>query len=194
MGQKILSSEIIPLDFVPSGALAPDRQFTEFAEYRDYMAAFCAARSWWLSDALAITADPATKFWFSHRDRALICYQLMGQWYRGYWPTRAELVDLAPNVSQGSFYRILKDAEDAGLIDIVPDSADRRGYLIRPTTATILALGKGTVAYFQRMVTSAPQASIFTHDLKRRLNLILSTEDVRAPMGLSLHREGGGNN
>ena len=118
----------------------------------------------------------------------------MGQWYKGYWPTRAELVDLAPNVSQGSFYRILKDAEDAGLIDIVPDSADRRGYLIRPTTATILALGKGTVAYFQRMVTSAPQASIFTHDLKRRLNLILSTEDVRAPMGLSLHRAGGGGN
>lgn len=167
---------------------APNHQVAEFAEYRDFMAAYCEARLWWLGETRSNRAEAALRFWSASRDRTVIYYALQLSWNRGYWPTRSELRQAASRVSDGSFARALKDAVTCKMIEIDSDPTDRRSKIIKPTRQSVIALERATTHYFMTLADAAPPESSFGKGLRSRIARILSVDHVRKKMGFTLER------
>ena len=167
---------------------APDRQVAEFAEYRDFMAAYCEARLWWMAETRSPAAEAALRFWSASLDRQNVYYALQLSWNRGYWPTRSELHQAASIVSDSSFARALKDAVICKMIEIDCDPTDRRSKIIKPTKQSIIALERATTHYFMTMAEATPPESSFGKELRSRIARILSVDHVRKKMGFTLER------
>jgi len=167
---------------------APPHQVSEFAEYRDFMAAYCEARLWWLEETRSPAAEAALRFWSASRDRTIIYYALQLSWNRGYWPTRSELHQTASRVSDSSFARALKDAVTCKMIEIDSDPTDRRSKIIKPTIQSVIALERATTHYFMTLADAAPPESSFGKGLRSRIARILSVDHVRKKMGFTLER------
>ena len=167
---------------------APDHQVAEFAEYRDFMAAYCEARLWWMAETRSPAAEAALRFWSASWDRQNVYYALQLSWNRGYWPTRTELHQATSRVSDSSFARIIKDAATCKMIEIDTDTADRRSKIIRPTRQSVIALERATTHYFMTLADAAPPESSFGKGLRSRIARIMSVDDVRKKMGFTLER------
>lgn len=148
---------------------APDHQVAEFAEYRDFMAAYCEARLWWLEETRSTNAEAALRFWNASRDRTVIYYALQLSWNRGYWPTRSELHRAASRVSDSSFARTMKDAATCKMIVIGVDATDKRTKIIKPTRQSVIALERATTHYFMTLADAAPPESSFGKGLRNRV-------------------------
>ena len=168
--------------------IAPTGQVAEFTEYRDFMGAYCAARLWWLEECASSETDPALRFWFSARDRSVVCYALLRSWNTGYWPTRGELAYASKNVTTASFSRVLRDAEAKGFLVSECDPADRRTRIVKPTRQTITALERATTHYFMELLEAAPPNSAFAKGLRERIARILSLEKIREKFGFTLRK------
>ena len=131
---------------LPTGA--PTMQFSDFAEYREFMAAFCAASAWWADHVDSKDAEPAIKFWFGGENRRLVFYRLMHEWFSGYWPTRQDLAASCHAITASSFGRILREAQDAKFIEICSDARDARTKVVKPTRQTISSFDKTGSQYF----------------------------------------------
>lgn len=167
---------------------APPHQVAEFAEYRDFMAAYCEARLWWLEETRSTNAEAALRFWNASRDRTVIYYALQLSWNRGYWPTRSELHRAASRVSDSSFARTMKDAATCKMIVIGVDATDKRTKIIKPTRQSVIALERATTHYFMTLADAAPPESSFGKGLRFRVARILSVDHVRKKMGFTLER------
>jgi len=167
---------------------APPHQVAEFAEYRDFMAAYCEARLWWMEETRSTDAEVALRFWGATWDRQNVYYALQLSWNRGYWPTRGELHAAAPGVSDSSFSRILKDAATCRMIVIKSDPADKRTKIIKPTRQSIIALERATTHYFMTLADAAPPESLFGEGLRSRVMRIMSVDHIRKKMGFTLER------
>ena len=167
---------------------APPHQVAEFAEYRDFMAAYCEARLWWMGETRSATAEAALRFWSASWDRQNVYYALQLSWNRGYWPTRTELHQATSRVSDSSFARIIKDAATCKMIVIDTDTADRRSKIIKPTRQSVIALERATTHYFMTLADAAAPESLFGKGLRSRIARILSVDHVRKQMGFTLER------
>ena len=167
---------------------APLHQVAEFAEYRDFMAAYCEARLWWMAETRSPAAEAALRFWGATWDRQNVYYALQLSWNRGYWPTRTELHQATPGVSDSSFARIIADAATCKMIKIDTDTADRRSKIIRPTRQSVIALERATTHYFMTLADAAAIESLFGKGLRARIKRIMSVDDVRKKMGFTLER------
>nr|AKH47264.1 hypothetical protein [uncultured marine virus] len=167
---------------------APPHQVAEFAEYRDFMAAYCEARLWWMAETRSPDAEAALRFWSATRDRQNIYYALQLSWNRGYWPTRSELHQSTSGVSDASFARICKDAATCKMIVIESDPADKRSKIIRPTRQSVIALERATTHYFMTLADAAPPESLFGKGLRARIARIMSVDHIRKSMGFTHER------
>lgn len=167
---------------------APQHQVAEFAEYRDFMSAYCEARLWWMAETRSASAEPALRFWGGSWDRQNIYYALQLSWNRGYWPTRVELHAATSNVSDSSFARIIKDAATLKMIVIDADAMDKRTKIIKPTRQSVIALERATTHYFMTLADAAPPESSFAKGMRARIARILSMDHVRKQMGFTLER------
>ena len=167
---------------------APPHQVGEFAEYRDFMAAYCEARLWWMAETRSPDAENALRFWGGSWDRQNVYYALQLSWNRGYWPTRVELHAATSNVSDSSFARIIKDAATCKMIEIDCDPTDRRSKIIKPTRQSVIALERATTHYFMTLADAAPPESSFGKGLRSRIKRIMSVDHVRKNMGFTLER------
>ena len=173
----------VPLDQPPPG------QAAEFAEYRDFLSAFCVARLWWMDLVSNPRTDPALRFWFSTKDRTIVCYALMKSWNSGYWPSRHELGEAARAVNARTVTRVLKDAENAGFCALELHPEDGRARVVKPTRATIIAFETATTEYFMVLAESSPTESVFGQGWRAHVKRILSLEPVRLKMGFSLRKK-----
>jgi len=167
---------------------APQHQVAEFAEYRDFMAAYCEARLWWMAETRSPDAEAALRFWGATWDRQNVYYALQLSWNRGYWPTRSELHQSTPGVSDASFARIVKDAVACKMIVIDADPADKRSKIIQPTRQSVIALERASTHYFMTLADAAPPESLFAKGLRARIARILSVDHIRKSMGFTLER------
>lgn len=167
---------------------APRHQVSEFAEYRDFMAAYCEARLWWMAETRSPDAEKALRFWGATWDRQNVYYALQLSWNRGYWPTRVELHAATSNVSDSSFARIIKDAATCKMIVIEIDATDKRTKIIKPTRQSVIALERATTHYFMSLADAAPPESSFGKGMRARIKKILSVDHVRKKMGFTLER------
>jgi len=166
---------------------APPHQVAEFAEYRDFMAAYCEARLWWMAETRSPDAEKALRFWGATWDRQNVYYALQLSWNRGYWPTRSELF-YAAKVGDRSFARIIKDAVACKMIAIDIDTDDKRSKIIQPTRQSIIALERATTHYFMTLADAAPVESSFGKGMRARIASILSVDHIRKSMGFTLER------
>jgi len=166
---------------------APPHQVSEFAEYRDFMAAYCEARLWWMAETRSPDAEAALRFWGGSWDRQNIYYALQLSWNRGYWPTRSELFYTA-KVGDRSFARVIKDAVACKMIAIDTDPDDKRSKIIKPTRQSVIALERATTHYFMTLADAAPPESSFGKGMRARIARILSVDHVRKKMGFTLER------
>ena len=67
---------------------APPAQHAAFAEFREFMGAYCEARLWWMEQSQRLHAEPCRKFWFANYQVSKVCYGIMEAWFRGYWLTK----------------------------------------------------------------------------------------------------------
>jgi len=167
---------------------APKHQVAEFAEYRDFMAAYCEARLWWMAETRSPDAEAALRFWGGSWARQNVYYALQLSWNRGYWPTRVELRAATSGVSDASFARIMKDAVTCKMIEIDADPADKRSKIIKPTRQSVVALERATTHYFMALADAAPPESSFGKGMRARIKRIMSVDHVRKKMGFTLER------
>lgn len=167
---------------------SPPHQVSEFAEYRDFMAAYCEARLWWMAETRSPDAEKALRFWSATWDRQNVYYALQLSWNRGYWPTRIELHAATSGVSDSSFARIIKDAATCKMIEVHSDTVDRRSKIIRPTRQSVIALERATTHYFMTLADAAPPESSFGKGMRSRIKRIMSVDHVRKKMGFTLER------
>jgi len=176
-------------DFSSQGSdEAPDHQVAEFAEYRDFMSAYCEARLWWMAETRSPHAEAALRFWSATRDRQNVYYALQLSWNRGYWPTRIELHSATSGVSDSSFARIIKDAATCKMIELDTDPLDKRSKIIKPTRQSVIALERATTHYFMTLADAAPPESSFGKGMRSRIARIMSVDHVRKKMGFTLER------
>ena len=167
---------------------APPHQVSEFAEYREFMAAYCSARLWWMAETRSPDAEAALRFWSATWDRQNVYYALQLSWNRGYWPTRVELHAATSGVSDSSFARIMKDAATCKMILIESDLTDKRTKIIKPTIQSVIALERASTHYFMTLADAAQPESFFGKGLRARIARIMSIDHVRKRMGFSLER------
>ena len=157
----------------------PLMQHSDFAEYREFMAAYSEARLWWLEEAQRQGADPCCRFWFNGRAPTIILYALMEAWMRGYWYTRQELREHCSSVADSAFARVLASADCAGYISRDAEDDDSRQKLIRPTRDTIVMFEAISTRYFKVIVENSHRVNQFTQGLQHRVTQIEALDDVR---------------
>jgi len=158
-------------DFSSQGSdEAPDHQVAEFAEYRDFMSAYCEARLWWMAETRSPHAEAALRFWSATRDRQNVYYAATS------------------GVSDASFARIIKDAATCKMIELDTDPLDKRSKIIKPTRQSVIALERATTHYFMTLADAAPPESSFGKGLRARIKRIMSVDHVRKKMGFTLER------
>ena len=187
MGVKI--PVISSTDFVKRALdEAPPHQVAEFAEYRDFMAAYCEARLWWMAETRSPDAEAALRFWSATRDRQNVYYAIQQSWNRGYWLTRNELHAATSGVSDSSFARIIKDASTCKMILVESDLTDRRTKIIKPTMQSVIALERATTHYLMTLADAASPKSMFGKGMRSRIARIMSVDQIRKSMGFTLER------
>jgi len=169
----------------------PLQQQSEFGEYREFMAAYCEARLWWLSEAWKPDASPARKFWFQNRYAASICYAIGEAWHRGYWLTRQELRANCATVPDSQFQRLIRQAQEAGYISLDPmEGDDARQKLVRPSRTFIVFFEGFTYQYYKVICDNSHKHNQFTQGLRERIDQIESQDDFRKNrLGWSVHDE-----
>lgn len=163
-----------------SGADVPEGQHAAFDEYREYMAALCEARLFWMAEAQKPTAEHTLKFWFgSSGNHTILCYSLMESWFRGYWINRRELQSHAFGMSSRSFDRVLREANEGGYISLVSEDKDQRQKLIKPTRQTVLMFERTAYAYFKCLLDNSHKLNTFTQGLRDRCQEIEAQDHIR---------------
>ena len=157
----------------------PLMQHSDFAEYREFMAAYFEARMWWLEEAQRPGADPCCRFWFQGRAHSVIFYSLMEAWMRGYWLTRVELREHCRSVADSAFARTLSAADCAGYISRDTEDDDSRQKLIRPTRASIVMIEAYTTRYYKVIVDNSHKMNSFAQGLRQRVDQIEALDNVR---------------
>jgi len=155
-------------------------QHSDFAEYREFMAAYFEARQWWIAEAQRPGADPCCKFWFQGLTHSAVFYSLMESWMRGYWLTRKELRANCQAVSDSAFARVLNQADQANYISRDGKAGeDSREKLIMPTREAIIMIEAYTCRYFRVIVDNSHKMNSYTQGLQLRVNQIEALDDVR---------------
>jgi len=158
----------------------PLQQQSEFGEYREFMSAYCEARLWWLEEAWKPDASPARKFWFQNRYASEICYAIAEAWNRGYWLTRQELKAHCATVPDSQFQRLIRQAQEAGYISLVPmEGDDKRQKLVRPSRLFIVMFEGFTYQYYKVICDNSHKHNQFTQGLRQRIVEIEALDDLR---------------
>lgn len=158
----------------------PLQQQSEFSEYREFMAAYCEARLWWLEEAWKPDASPARKFWFQNRFASSICYAIGEAWHRGYWLTRQELKAHCATVPDSQFQRLIRQAQEAGYISLDPmEGDDARQKLVRPSRTFIVFFEGFTYQYYKVICDNSHKHNQFTQGLRERIDQIEAQDDLR---------------
>lgn len=158
----------------------PLAQQSEFAEYREFMAAYCEARLWWLEEAYKPDASPIRKFWFANRYASSLCYGIMEAWHRGYWLSRAELAAHCTQVPNSQFVRVMKAAQEANYISLAPlADEDARQKLVRPTRPFIVMFEAFTYQYYKIICENSHKHNQFTQGLRERVDQIEQLDELR---------------
>lgn len=174
-----------------TGHEIPLQQQSEFGEYREFMAAYCEARLWWLEEAWKPDASPARKFWFQNRFASSICYAIGEAWHRGYWLTRQELKTHCATVPDSQFQRLMRQAQEAGYISLDPmEGDDKRQKLVRPARRFIVMFEGFTYQYYKVICENSHKHNQFTRGLRERIDQIEALDDLRKNrLGWSVHDE-----
>ena len=158
----------------------PLQQQSEFGEYREFMAAYCEARLWWLEEAFKPDASPARKFWFQNRASSSICYAIGEAWHRGYWLTRQELRANCSTVPDSQFQRLIRQAQEAGYISLDPmEGDDARQKLVRPSRTFIVFFEGFTYQYYKVICDNSHKHNQFTQGLRERIDQIEALDCIR---------------
>ena len=178
MSQKI--TKINGNAITVEGSDVPQGQHAAFDEYREYMAALCEARLFWMAEAQKPTADHTLKFWFgSTMNHTILCYSLMESWFRGYWINRRELQSHAFGMSSRSFDRVLREATEGKYIALAAEDKDKRQKLVKPTRQTVLMFERSAYAYFKCLVENSHKLNTFTQGLRDRIVEIEAQDIIR---------------
>ena len=169
----------------------PLEQQSELSEYREFMAAYCEARLWWLNEAWKPNASPARKFWFQNRFASSICYAIGEAWHRGYWLTRQELRANCATVPDSQFQRLIRQAQEAGYISLDPmEGDDKRQKLVRPSRHFIVMLEGFTYHYYKVICDNSHKHNQFTQGLRARVDEIEAQDVIRRNrLGWSVYDE-----
>lgn len=188
MAQKIPPRDSI-LGVGEDFSYAPPAQHAAFAEFREYMAAYCEARLWWMEESQRPHAEPCRKFWFTNYQSTKVCYGIMEAWFRGYWLTKKELgAHVQTGMSNSVFERIMKNAICEEYVALAAVQNDGRQKLVMPTRATILMFEKFSYQYFKVIVENSHKHNSYTQGLRDRLAEIEAQDDVRKEqLGWSIH-------
>lgn len=158
----------------------PLAQHSDFAEYREFMAAYFEARVWWIEEANRPGADPCCKFWFQGRAHTGVFYAIMEAWMRGYWLTRRELRSYCRSLTDSAFARVLQQAEQAKYISRDGQSdEDSREKLMMPTRESIIMIEGFTTRYFKVIINNSHKMNQFTNGLRDRVDQIEALEEKR---------------
>ena len=158
----------------------PLQQQSEFSEYREFMAAYCEGRLWWLEEAYKPDASPARKFFFQNRHASEICYAIGEAWHRGYWLTRSELKAHCATVPESQFQRLMKQAQECGFISLDPlEGDDARQKLVRPSRTFIVMFEAFTYQYYKVICDNSHKHNKFTQGLRERIEQIEKLDDFR---------------
>jgi len=158
----------------------PLQQQSEFSEYREFMAAYCQARLWWLEEAWKPDASPARKFWFQNRFASEICYAIGEAWHRGYWLTRQELKTYCATVPESQFQRLIRQSQQAGYISLDPmEGDDKRQKLVRPSRSFIVMFEGFTYQYYKVICDKSHKHNPFTRGLRERIDQIEALDSFR---------------
>ena len=159
---------------------APPAQHAAFAEFREFMGAYCEARLWWMEQSQRLHAEPCRKFWFANYQVSKVCYGIMEAWFRGYWLTKKELgAHVQTGMSNSVFERIMKNAICEKYVTFAAAQNDGRQKVVMPTRATILMFEKFSYQYFKVIAENSHKHNSFTQGLRDRLTEIEAQDDIR---------------
>ncbi len=165
----------------------PLQQSSAFAEYREFMAAYCEARLWWLQETRRPDASPIRKFWFRNPYTAEILYAIQEGWNRGYWLTRKELTAHCSFVPEQQIARILREAKENKYIGLQQwDGDDRRQKVIMPSRQLIVMFEKFTTTYYEVIIENSNKLNRFTEGLRERVKEIHKLDEHRKKLGWSI--------